>query len=291
MKNHSHDHNTSKIGWALLLNFSFTIIEIIGGLLTNSVAILSDALHDFGDTISLLISYWLEKFSRKKPTKTFTYGYKRFSLVAAVINSLVLLLGSFLILSQAVPRLLQPEHTNAQGMFFLSLIGILFNGLAFFKLKGGENMNERTVSWHFLEDVLGWVSIFIISIIMMWKDIHLLDPILSILFTLYILGGVVKNLKQTLMLFLQASPLNIAEIENQLIQIKNVIAAHDTHAWSQDGEHHVISTHIIVNKRLSPQQLMQAKCGAKKILERPHIHSTIEVEIEGEECGMSKKCR
>lgn len=290
MSSHSHHHKSSRIGWALLLNFSFTIIEIIGGLLTNSVAILSDALHDLGDTVSLLVSYWLERVSRKKPTKTFTYGYKRFSLIAAVINSLILFTGSLIILSQAVPRLIQPEHTNAQGMFILSLIGIFFNGIAFFKLKGGKNMNERTVSWHFLEDVLGWVSIFLVSIIMMWKDIHLLDPILSILFTLYILWGVVKNLKQTVMLFLQASPLNIADIENQLIQIKNVIAAHDTHAWSQDGEHHVISTHIIVKKRLSPQQLIQVKCEARKLLERPHIHSTIEVEIEGEKCGTAKKC-
>jgi cobalt-zinc-cadmium efflux system protein len=238
----------------------------------------------------LFISYWLERVSKKKPTKTFTYGYKRFSLIAAVINSLVLLTGSLIILSQAVPRLFQPEHTNAQGMFFLSLIGILFNGLAFFKLKGGKNMNERTISWHFLEDVLGWVSIFIVSIIVMWKDIHLLDPILSLLFTIYILWGVIKNLKQTLMLFLQASPLNIGEIEKQLTGIKDIIAVHDTHAWSQDGEYHVISTHIIVQKGLSSDELIQLKLQAKKLLDRPNIHSTIEIEIVDEKCETTKKC-
>lgn len=284
MENHSHKHQTSKIGWALLLNGCFTIIELIGGLLTNSVAILSDALHDLGDTISLLVSYYFEKVSQRKPNKVFTYGYKRFSLFAAFINSVVLLIGSFIILSQAVPRILNPEHTNASGMFWLAILGIIFNGIAFWKLKGGKNMNEKTISWHLLEDVLGWVSIFIISIVMMWRDFHILDPILSILITLYILRGVVKNLKQTLMLFLQAAPLDIEEIERKLRSIKHVVAVHDTHAWSQDGEHHVISTHLILRDELSIAEILKIKSLARKLLEKKHIHSTIEIELQKETC-------
>lgn len=291
VKNHSHQHKSSNIGWALLLNISFTVIEIVGGLLTNSIAILSDALHDLGDSISLLLSYAFEKVSQRKANKTFTYGYKRFSLLAAVINSIVLLMGSLYILSVAIPRLIEPAHSNAQGMFLLAVIGILFNGVAVWKLKGGKTMNERTITWHLVEDVLGWVGILMVSIVIYFKDIHILDPILSILFTLYILWGVVKNLKETVFLFLQGAPFDIELLEKELLTLKGVISVHDTHAWSQDGEHHVVSTHLLVDRALTSKEVMTTKCLARELIEKPHVHSTIEIEFDGEECSMEGKCK
>ena len=161
MGNH---HQTTNIKIAFFLNLSFTVIEIIGGFWTNSVAILSNALHDLGDSVSLGLAWYLEGQSQKKGDQVYSYGYRRFSLLSAVINSLILLLGSMFILSEAIPRLLNPELSNAKGMFFLALGGILVNGVAALKLQHESSLNQRVVFLHLLEDVLGWVAVFVTSI-------------------------------------------------------------------------------------------------------------------------------
>lgn len=146
---HSHKPDRSKnIKIAVLLNISFTILEIIGGLWTNSLAILSDALHDLGDSIALISSYFFEKQSQKKPDIKKTFGYQRLSLVSALLTAIVLTSGSIYILSQAIPRLLNPEHVNAGGMIGLAIIGVTINGKGVFRLKSGQSMNERVLTWH-----------------------------------------------------------------------------------------------------------------------------------------------
>lgn len=157
--NHQHDKkNTGNIRIAFFLNLCFTILEIIGGLWTNSIAILSDALHDLGDSFSLGLAWFLNKYSHRKADEKFSYGYRRFSLLAALINTIVLIIGSVFILSEAIPRLYNPQHSNAQGMVLFAIVGILINGIAVLKLKGGNSINIRVVMWHLLEDVLGWTG-------------------------------------------------------------------------------------------------------------------------------------
>lgn len=286
--NHSHDHSAVKnIKIAFFLNFFFTIIEFIGGFLTNSVAIMSDALHDLGDTFSLGLAWFLEKFSSKKRTSNFSYGYKRFSLLGAFINAVVLFLGSLFILSEAIPRIINPETSNAQGMFLLAIFGIIVNGYAVFKTSKGKTMNEKVISWHLLEDVLGWIAVLIVSIIMFFTNIQILDPILSILITLYILYGVFKRLKETTLLFLQATPtdLEIESIEKDLIHNFKIKDIHDTHIWSMDGEEHILSTHIILDENSSKNDIILIKSQIKKQLKNLGIkHSTLEIEFIDENC-------
>jgi len=292
---HNHAHADTKhmseknIKIAFFLNLCFTVFEVIGGFFTNSLAILSDALHDLGDSFSLGLAWYFSRIAEKKPSPEFSYGFKRFTLLAALINGLILLSGSFYVLSRAVPRILNPEHSNAKGMFFFALAGIVVNGLAVWRLKNGKTMNERMVTWHLLEDVLGWVAILIVSIVMLFKDIHILDPILSILITLYILWNVIKNLKKTLMLFLQGVPesVRIEEVEQKMMDIDAIKDVHDTHLWSLDGEHHILTTHIMLDNKASRQEIFEIKCKARKILDKLGVqHATIETEYESENCSL-----
>ena len=208
MNSHNHSQNEGKasgnIRTAFFLNLSFTLVEIVGGILTNSIAIMSDALHDLGDSISLGLSWKLQNLSERKRDQKFSFGYRRFSLLGSLINGLVLIAGSILILSEAIPRLFNPETPHAKGMLALALLGIVVNGAAVFKLQKGKSLNERAVSWHLLEDVLGWFAVLVVSIVMMFKNMPILDPVLSIIITLWVLYNIAGNLKKTFFVFLQA---------------------------------------------------------------------------------------
>jgi len=198
-----HNHDVKNIKTAFLLNLGFTIFELIGGLFVNSVAILSDAIHDLGDSLSLGLSWYFQNLSHKGRTKTFSYGYKRFSVLSAIINSIVLLVGSIFILYETIPRLITPVQPNATGMLALSIIGIIVNGAAVLKTCKGKTANERAVSLHMMEDVLGWIAVFIGSVIMYFVHLPILDPILSILITGFILFNAFKNLGFSLKIILQ----------------------------------------------------------------------------------------
>ena len=187
---HHHHHDTENISTAFFLNLAFTIIEIIGGLMTNSVSIMSDALHDLGDSLSLGLAWYFQKVAKKGRDKTFSYGYKRFSVLGAMINAIVLVIGSVFILQESIPRLWQPETPNAQGMFWLAILGILVNGAAVLKLKKGTSLNEKVISLHLLEDVLGWAAVLIGSVLMYFFDLPIIDPLLSIGIAFFILTNV-----------------------------------------------------------------------------------------------------
>ena len=266
--NHSHDHShghssdaSRRIGWAFFLNVVFTIIEFIGGWLTNSTAIMADAVHDLGDSLSIGTSWGLNKLSEKDANRTFSYGYKRFSLLGALINGVVLTIGSVWILFEAIPRLSEPEMPQAEGMLLLSIFGIAVNGYAAYKLSEGNSLNERVLNWHLLEDVLGWVAVFIVSIVLMFKPWAILDPILSIGFTLFILFNVIRNLKQTLMLFLQATPdkAQLERIRDDLLSNEHVSDLHHFHIWSLDGERNVMTVHLVLVGDVSTEHIQTLK--------------------------------
>ncbi len=283
-----HKHSpTDNIGLAFFLNFVFTLVEVFGGFLTNSVAILSDALHDLGDSVSLGLAFYFSRLSQRKGTSVFTYGFKRFSLVSAIVNCLVLFAGAFYILSKAVPRLFTPEEPHAPGMLIFAIAGIVVNGIAAVKLRCGKTMNERVVTWHLFEDVLGWAAVLIVSLVLLVKNVYILDPLLSILITLYVLWNVVKNFKKTLWLFLQGVPesIDVDFIEKNIKAIEEALDVHDTHIWSLDGEHHILTTHIVVPKGISKTDLVALKCRIKELLHQVEIaHATLEFEYEDERC-------
>lgn len=208
---HSHDHETKNIQVAFWLNLGFALFEIAGGLYTNSVAIMSDALHDLGDSLSLGTSWYFQKKSQQKRDSTFTYGYRRFSLLGAFINSIVLTVGSAFIISESVQRIFNPAQPNAKGMLILAVIGIGVNLIAMLRLKRGISINERVISLHFLEDVMGWAAVLIGSLVMMFYSVPILDPILSLGIALFILFNVYKNMKTVFQIVLQGAPENISE--------------------------------------------------------------------------------
>ncbi|MEQ9231618.1 MAG: cation diffusion facilitator family transporter, partial [Cyclobacteriaceae bacterium] len=140
-----HHHPTKNIRVAFFLNLGFALIELVGGLLTNSVAILSDALHDLGDSLTLGASWYFAKLSTKERDKEFSYGYKRFSVLGALISSVVLLIGSIFIIVETIPRLLNPVQPDTGGMIILGIIGVVVNGIAALKLSHGHSLNEQAV--------------------------------------------------------------------------------------------------------------------------------------------------
>lgn len=276
-------HNSSEnIKLAFFVNFIFSIGEFIGGFLINSVAIMSDAVHDLGDSVSLGLSWFLQKLSNKEENERFSFGYKRFSLLGALINSLVLIGGSIYIISEAVPLLFNPEHSNAKGMFWFAIAGVLLNGFAAFRLHKGKSVNEGVLSWHLLEDVLGWVAVLIVSIVLFFKDVHILDPILSLAIAAFILVNVIRNLIKTMKIFLEGVPkgVDIKDIQLKINNIPGVISVPQLRIWSIDGEENALNAHLSVAKN-GLNELNMIKEKVREITSGLNIaHSTIELEFK-----------
>jgi len=288
---HDHTHTENNIKIAFFLNLAFTLIEIVGGVFTNSLAILSDALHDLGDSLSLGLSWYFHRVSHRKRDNAYSYGYKRFSILGAVINSIVLTVGSIYILLEAIPRILNPETVKADGMILLAVIGILANGIAVFRLAQGSSLNEKVVKLHLMEDVLGWVAVLVASIVMKFWNIPVLDPLLSLGISVYILINVFRNMKEAIRIILQGIPMNTAikPIEQEIRSFEDVLDVHDIHLWTLDGEYHVLSVHIVVPKEKKLESLTCLKEGIREVLKSYHIkHVTIEFEPEGEKCCMQE---
>lgn len=276
----STDKASKNIKLAFIINLVFSIGEFIGGFLINSVAIMSDAIHDFGDALALGLSWFLQKFSNKKPDHNFTFGYNRFSLLGALINATILIIGSVYIFTQAIPLLFEPEHSNAQGMIWFAIFGVLLNGFAAFRLHKGKSVNEGVLSWHLLEDVLGWIAVLVVGIVLLFKDIHILDPILSIAIALFILVNVFRNLVKTMKILLGAVPdgIDIDEVKQKIEGIEEVISVQNLYVWSIDGEDNAMNLHLIVEEmNLKDSTIVKQK--VKEVTSKLDIkHSTIELE-------------
>jgi len=288
-----HDHHKHSSGKNLklvfFLNLGFTILEFIGGMYVNSIAIISDAVHDLGDSLSLGTSWYLDHKSQQKSNSKFSFGYRRFSLLGALINSIVLIVGSVYVISEAVERLMTPEHSDAKGMMIFALIGVAVNGFAAWKLSSGKTLNEKVVSWHLMEDVLGWVAVLVVSIILQFKDIHYLDPALSLVITLYILWNVFKRLKETLFIFLQGTPvdINLEEVRQKIEEISGVASSHHVHIWSQEGEHHVFTAHVKFKNINSFEEYFKVKAEVLNALETYNFeHFTVQFELDSETCSL-----
>jgi cobalt-zinc-cadmium efflux system protein len=290
---HHHHSDVKNIKAAFLLNLFFTIVEIVGGILTNSIAIISDAIHDLGDCLSLGLAWYFQKVAKKGSDTSYSYGYKRFSLLGAVINSIVLVSGSILILTVAIPRIIHPVEANTKGMFLLAILGVLVNGAAVFRLKKGNSINERVVSLHLLEDVLGWLAILIGSVVMHFFDVPVLDPIMSVGIACFVLYNVFKNIRQSLRIILQGIPVevDITAVSENLQQFEGVDNVHDLHVWSVDGNYNVLTVHVVLNNSLDMEKLAELKAQIRDSLQEKGIqHATIEFETIDERCSFEKCC-
>ena len=283
---HSHNHGdnaTKNISVAFFLNLFFVVVEVIGGIFTNSIAILSDALHDFGDCLSLAVAWAFQKKATQKRDHKYTYGYKRFSLLGSIFLSGVLVVSSAFVLFEAGKRLLEPQEVNAYGMLWIAVVGVIINGAAALRLKKGSSLNERAVFLHIMEDVLGWVAVLIVSIVMMFVNLPVLDPILSIAISIWVLANVYRNMRGTFKIMLQATPENIDldDLEKKLNAIEDIISIHDLHLWTIDGESHIMTLHAVGNT--TNQELL--KHDIIDIAKPFHIdHVTIEIETPDIDC-------
>lgn len=279
--------STKSIKFAFFLNLGFSIFEMVGGILVNSISIISDSIHDFGDALSIAITWFLDKKSAKKPDARYTYGYLRFSILGALINSVVLLVGSLIMVYNAVPRLINPQRVDYDGVLILAIIGLVINGLGAYRTARGEAISERTVSLHLLEDVLGWASVLICSVFMKIFDLPILDPILSILISCFILFNVFKNLRKILEVFLEKAPeFDFDGVKAEILENPSIIDMHHFHLWTLDSINKYATLHIVVKDGVTQEEISSIKKYVKdEFAEHGVVHTTVEVEFENEHCG------
>lgn len=269
---------------AFILNFLFAILEFIGGTLTNSVAIISDSIHDMGDSLSIGISYFLEKKSKRKPDEKYTYGYVRYSVIGSLITTSILLIGSLLVMYNAIKRLFNPVEINYNGMIIFAIIGVVVNFIAAYFTREGDSLNQKSVNLHMLDDVFTWLVVLIGAIVMKFTDISILDSILSILVALFILVNALKNFKKIIDLFLEKIPNNISleKLKSDLLQIEGIKDVHHIHIWSIDGYHNYATMHIVSD------DVNVKKIVREELKEYGINHVTIELEDENEVCNNSE---
>ena len=267
---------------AFILNLAFSVFEIIGGFVTGSVAIISDAVHDMGDALSIGVSYFLERKSKKQPDETYTYGYIRYSVMGSLITTIVLMVGSAIVIYNAVIRILNPVKIDYKGMIVFAVIGAIVNFIAAYFTKDGDSLNQKAVNLHMLEDVLGWIVVLIGAIIMNFTDISYIDPVMSICVALFIFKGAFANLKKTESMFLEkiTDNVSISGVKELLLNIEDVIDVHHIHIWSIDGFNNYATMHIVTRGESS----LVKKLIREKLKEFHIIHVTLELEDENEEC-------
>lgn len=279
--------NEKNILIAFILNLSFSVFEFVGGIFTNSVAIISDSIHDIGDAVSIGVSYFLEKKSKKQPDNIYTYGYLRYSVIGSVITTLILLVGSVLVVINAVNRIFNPQEINYNGMIIFAVIGVAVNFLAAYFTRDGDSLNQKAVNLHMVEDVLGWMVVLIGAIVMRFTDFKLIDPILSIAVAVYIFIHAFSHLKEALDLFLVKIPegIEIDEIKHHLLEIDGVLDVHHIHVWSMDGNQNYATMHVVTNSN----HLKIKKAIKEELFEHGIVHATLELESEKEHCD-DKHC-
>ena len=279
--------NTEKnILTAFILNLLFSVIEFFGGIFTGSVAIVSDAVHDLGDALSISTSYVLEKKSKGEPDEIYTYGYARYSVMGSVITTLILLFGSLAVIYNAVCRIVSPVEINYSGMIVFAVIGVIINSAAAFFTHGGASLNQKAVNLHMLEDVLGWIVVLVGAVVMKFTDLSVIDPIMSVGVAVFILVNALKNLREVLNLFLERTPsgISVSEIKAHIKELDGVLDVHHIHIWSIDGVNNYATMHIVTD---SDAQTVKAQIR-EELNEHGICHATLELEKEDEHCGEEK---
>ena len=282
---HGHQHKLEtdqKILVAFLLNLGFAILEVVGGLLSGSIAFASDALHDFADAATIAISYILEKKSKRAPDNKYTYGYVRYSVLGGVIATTILVVGAVMIVHEAIERLGEPSELNSGAMIGMSVIGLVVDLISVYATRGKGSINQRAVNLHMVEDVLGWAVMLVGSVVIHLTGWAFIDPVLSILVAGFVLYAAYQNLVEITDLFLEKTPhgIEIEKIRRELMKIEGVSGVHHIHVRSLDGEQIFATLHVVVKKYDA-----KIKQEVKERLKKYQItHSTVEIELAEEEC-------
>lgn len=299
---HSHDHHDHGGGGhhhhtnnkkALLLSFIiitvYMVVEVIGGILTNSLALLSDAGHMLSDAAALGLSFLAITFGARGSSNSKTFGYKRFEILAAFINGITLIVISLYIFWEAYQRFLNPPEVISSGMLIISTIGLLVNIIAAYILMRGdkdENLNVRSAFLHVIGDMLGSVGAIIAALLIMFFGWSLADPIASIIVAVLIIISGLRVTKDSFHILMEGVPgnLNIEEIRNTLLKMDEVKNVHDLHVWSITSNFPALSCHLVVKEGTDHQELLKK---ANMLLHDNFQleHTTIQLDAEDSSCS------
>lgn len=264
---------------AFLLNFSFAIIEFIFGLLFNSSAVLADAVHDTGDALAIGLSTLFEKISTKKEDREYTLGYKRYSLLGAMLTSVILLVGSTMVIVENIPKLFAPEKVNYDGMLVLGIVAIVVNTAASRVVSHGHSHNESILSLHFLEDILGWIAVIVVSLILRFTDWYFLDPLLSLFIAGFILSQALPKFWENIQIFLDHVPsdVDLSQLYQEIAALENVRAITQLNVWTTDGLEKFAMLHICLE---NPNLLAETQDTLRRKL---HAYGIAKVTIQTDE--------
>ncbi len=288
---HNHAHNHAVVGdlrVALGINVLFTVIELVGGLLTNSVAIIADAVHDLGDSVTLGIALIMERIAGRQRTPQLTFGYRRFSTLGALVTGLVLIVGAVTVLIHTIPRLVEPESVNTGGMIILAVIGVVMNALAALRLSRSGSMNAKAAFLHLMEDVFGWIAVLLGAIAIRVWGLLWLDPLLSVGINVYIMVRAFPILRQALRVMLQYVPgeLSVDVVSKLITEIPGILDVHDVHLWTLDGTYTLLSAHVVPETDQSLSELETLKGQIRGALHSHGVqHVTLELESAGAGCS------
>ena len=265
---------------AFFLNLSYAIVEFIAGGLFGSSAVLADSVHDMGDAIAIGVSAFLETISNREEDSHYTLGYKRFSLLGAMVTAVILMTGSVLVILGNITKLFHPQAVNDEGILWLGIIAISVNVIASLVVRKGKTKNESILSLHFLEDTLGWVAVILMAIVLRFTDWYILDPLLSLVISIFILSKAIPRFWSTLKIFLDAVPegVDIKQVKSDLEQLDHVASLNQLNLWTMDGLEKNAIVHVCL-KEIEQMELckesircMLEDCGFQNI--------TIEVDAD-----------
>lgn len=263
---------------AFFLNLSYAIVEFIAGGIFGSSAVLADSVHDLGDAIAIGLSAFLETISNREEDSRYTLGYKRFSLLGALVTAVILMTGSVLVILENLTKLFHPKSVNDEGILWLGIIAVSINLLASLVVRKGKTKNESILSLHFLEDTLGWIAVILMAIILRFTDWYILDPLLSLVISFFILSKAIPRFWSTLKIFLDAVPEGVetGDLEKDLGALINVKSVNQLSIWSMDGLENNAIIHLCLEDW---DQMMETKNQVRQLLEERGVQNiTIEVD-------------
>ena len=263
---------------AFFLNLSYAIVEFIAGGIFGSSAVLADSVHDLGDALAIGISAFLETISNREEDRQYTLGYKRFSLLGAMLTAVILMIGSVLVILENITKIAHPQPVNEKGILWLGIIAVAINVLASLIVRKGKTKNESVLSLHFLEDTLGWLTVILMATILKFTDWYILDPLLSLVISIFILTKAIPRFWSALKIFLDAVPEGVetGDLEKDLEALINVKSVNQLSIWSMDGLENNAIIHLCLE---DGEQMMETKNQVRHLLEERGIQNiTIEVD-------------
>ena len=263
---------------AFFLNLSYAIVEFIAGGIFGSSAVLADSVHDLGDAIAIGISALLETISNREEDRHYTLGYKRFSLLGALVTAVILITGSILVILENIAKIFHPQSVNDEGIFWLGIIAITINVLASLVIRKGQTKNESILSLHFLEDTLGWVTVILMAIVLRFTDWYILDPLLSLAISFFILSKALPRFWSTLKIFLDAVPegVDIQKIKTDLAELDHVASINQLNLWTMDG----LEKNAIVHVCLKEMEHMETCKESIRIFLKDCGFQNITIEVD-----------